>query len=85
MAKEKIEDISTEKLIKRRKFFDFLFRVYLGIAVVVVFLIFFDLIKGREMDNTTLIAGLVILLNFWYPLLMVRKIKAELTRRAGLE
>ena len=85
MAKAKIEDVSTDKLVKRRNFFDFLFRLYLGIAVVVVGLIFFDFIKGREFDNSTLIAGIVILTNFWVPLLINRRIKAELIRRASLE
>lgn len=85
MAKEKIEDVSTEKLLRRRKVFSFLQGLYLGIAVVVVTLTFFDLIKGREFDTNLAVLGVIILSSIWLPWMILRRIRVELKRRADLE
>ena len=80
MAKEKIEDVSTEKLLRRKKFFTWILRIYLVVILVFVVAIIFE-ITQNEFDSTILIIGGVTTSQIWLPLLMISMINKELERR----
>ena len=80
MATEKIEDVSTEKLIRRKKFFSRILGVYLIVILAFVVAIMLD-ITQNEFDSTILIIGGVCTSQIWLPLLMISKIRKELERR----
>ena len=80
MAKENIEDVSTDKLLRRKKFFAWILRVYL--IVILVFTVAIILaITQNEFDSTIVIIGGVTTSQIWLPLLMIHKINKELERR----
>ena len=80
MAKERIEDVSTEKLLKRKKFFAWILRIYL--LVILIFLVAIVLeITQNEFESTTLIIAAVCTSQIWLPVMMVSKIKKELESR----
>jgi len=80
MATEKIEDVSTEKLLKRKKFFTWILRIYLIVILVFIVAIILEIIQN-EFDSTILIIGGVCISQIWLPPLMISKIKKELERR----
>jgi len=80
MATERIEDVSTDKLLRRKKFFTWILRVYLIVILVFIVAIMLD-ITQNEFDSTILIIGAVCTSQIWLPLLMISKIRKELERR----
>jgi hypothetical protein len=80
MEKEKIEDVSTAKLVKRKKFFTWILRVYLIVILVFLLAIILEITQD-EFDSTTLIIAGVCTSQIWLPLMMLGKIKKELERR----
>ena len=80
MVKEKIEDISTKKLLRRKKFFNWILRIYLIVILVFIVAIMLD-ITQNEFDSTILIIGGVCTSQIWLPLLMISKINKELESR----
>ena len=80
MAKEKIEDVSTDKLLRRKKFFAWILSIYLIVILVFIVAILFD-ITQNEFDSTIVIIGGATTSQIWLPLLMIIKIKKELERR----
>ncbi len=81
MAKEKIEDVSTEKLLKRKKLFIICFGVYIGIFLVISALILYDLIKDGQIEKSTLSGAIPIFATMWIPILFLRETNKELKRR----
>lgn len=80
MRQENIEEISTEKLLKRKKFFAWIMRVYL--IVILVFLVAIILeVTQDDFDSTTLIIAGVCTSQIWLPVMMLSKINKELERR----
>ena len=81
MAKEKVEDLSTEKLLKRKKFFTLIGGIYLGIVLVFIGLIIYDLIDNGSVERTTLTSAIPIFATIWIPVIFLREINTELKRR----
>ena len=81
MPQEKIEDVSTEKLLKRKKFFQFISRVHLGVLIVFTTLIVADLIKSEGTERSTLLGGFVTLSTVWIHFFIINRINTELKRR----
>ena len=82
MAQEKIEDVSNEILLKRKKFITFLVGIYIGVLVVWIGLIIYDIIKNGEISKSAILGGTGALATFWIPLLMFKKVNDEFKRRA---
>lgn len=80
MAPERIEDVSTEKPVRKKKFFTRISGIYLTVILVFVVAIMLD-ITQIEFDSTILIIGGVCISLIWLPLLMISKIRKELERR----
>ena len=80
MGTEKIEDVSTEKLLRRKKFFGWILRIYLIVILLFLVAIMLD-ITQNEFDSTIVIIGGVTTSQIWLPLLMVHRINMELERR----
>lgn len=85
MAQEKIEDVGTDILLKRKKFITFLVGVFIGIGLVMAVLIIYDLAQDKEIARTTLSGAVASLCCFWIPLFMLGKVNNELKRRKELE
>ena len=81
MAKEKIEDVSTEVLIKRKRFIRFLLGIFIGVTAVWIVLITYDLITDGQIKQTTIYGLLPTLCCIWIPFMMLSKVNAELKRR----
>ena len=81
MAKEKIEDLSMEVLLKRKKFFTFIAGIFIGVMLVWIALIIYGLIEEGAIESINY-GGIATLACIWIPLYMLNKINAELRRRA---
>jgi hypothetical protein len=81
MATERIEDVSTEKLLKRKKFIVFLIGLFIGIIIVWLGLIAWDLIKKGSVELRTLSGMVAPLAIIWLPFFMLSRVNAELKRR----
>jgi tellurite resistance protein TehA-like permease len=81
MAKEKIEDVSTEKLLKRKKFFFITTGICIGIILVFIALIVYDLINDGKVEKTSFYGLIPIVGIIWLPVFAIRAINAELERR----
>ena len=81
MAQENIEDVSTEILLKRKKFITFLVGIFIGVLLTWIGLIIYDFIKNGETSKSTILGGLGTLAFFWLPLYMLKKVNDELKRR----
>lgn len=80
MVKEKIEDVSTELLLRRKKFFTWFLRIYVIVILVFIVAIILDLAQD-EFDSSIVIIGGVCTSQIWLPVMMITKIKKELERR----
>ena len=85
MATEKIEDVSTEVLLKRKKFIIFLAGIFIGIGLIMIVFIIYDLFQDKEMSRSTISGAIVSLTGFWLPLFMLGKVNRELKRRRQIE
>ena len=81
MAKEKIEDVSTEVLIRRKRFIRVLLGIFIGVTAVWVGLIIYDLITDGQIQQTTIYGVLPSLCCIWIPIMMLGKVNAELRKR----
>lgn len=84
MAKERIEDVSTEKLLKRKKFFSWILRIYLVVILVFLAAILLE-ISQNEFESSTFIIAAVCTSQIWLPVMMISKIKKELESRGEKE
>lgn len=81
MAKKKIEDVSTEKLLKRKKFFFVIRGIYIGLILVYIAFFIYDLIDGGQFDKSLYYGLVAIIGTIWIPLLALKEINAEQKRR----
>jgi hypothetical protein len=82
MVKEKIEEVSTEILLKRKRFILVLAGILIGASLIMIGLIIYDLINDKEVKST--LTGLFpALACFWIPLMMLGRVNAELKRKNG--
>jgi hypothetical protein len=81
MAKEKIEDVSTPELIKRKRFIKFLVGIFIGVTIVWIGLIIYDYFADGQIRETSIYGLLPTLCCIWIPLMMLGKVKSELGRR----
>ena len=72
MAQEKIEDLSTEKLLKRKKFSNALLILLLIVAIIDFTLFLYDLIRDDNF-NTSLLVSVGALIVVGMPVLIGRK------------
>jgi hypothetical protein len=81
MAKEKIEDISTEKLIKRKKFASILIVILIAVAVLDGAAVIYDLIVGDGFEIYLFVPAIACFV-IAIPMYMgLKKINEELARR----
>mgnify|MGYP001292084674 CR=1 FL=1 len=85
MATEKIKDVSTEKLKKRKKFVLVLLGLFIGVAIVWIGLILWDLIAGNKIETSTYSGLVAPLAMIWLPIFMLNKVNKELDRRKDIE
>ena len=82
MAKEKIEDVSKEKLMKRKKFFNVIKGIYLGLILFYIAFFIYDIIDGGQFDKSLYYGLVAIIGTIWIPLYALKGINTELKRRA---
>ena len=80
MAKEKLEDVSTESLLKRKKFFTWILGVYIGLILVFIALVIYGKTQDK-FESPTLIFGAVTASMVWLPIFIINSINKELKRR----
>ncbi|MFC2090841.1 hypothetical protein ACFLT1_08695 [Bacteroidota bacterium] len=85
MATERIDDISTEKLKKRKKFILVLVGIFIGVAIVWIGLICWDLIADKKIEAATITGLVAPLAMIWLPIFMLIKVNKELERRRDKE
>ena len=78
MAKEKLEDLSTEELKKRKKFVLLLIGVCIGIALFSLGLMFF---KGSLVMISSFVPGLVLIMIAGFMFMGGKRIDKELAKR----
>ena len=81
MAKERIEDVSTVVLLKRKKFFIFIAGIFVGVMLVWIALIIYGFIKEGASMKSINYGGLASLAGIWLPLIMIKRINTELQQR----
>jgi hypothetical protein len=81
VARKKIEDISTVKLLKQRKFFILIKGIYIGIFLAYLAIMIYGFVRNGKLDRSSLTSGILILATFWIPIWALKEIKAELERR----
>jgi hypothetical protein len=81
MAKEKVEDVSTNVLIKRKRFIKFLVGIFIGVTIVWIGLIIYDYFTDGQIKETNIYGLLPTLCCIWILLMMLGKVKSELRRR----
>ena len=81
MAIEKIEDVSTEVLLKRRRFIKFLVGIFVAVTVIWIGLIIYDLVVEGEIKSSSLTGLVPSLACIWIPLFMLSRVNSEINRR----
>ncbi len=81
MAKENIENLSSEKLKKRRLFASILAGICFGVFIVEIVVMIILLVKGKQENILTLLPGFVLLFFAIYMYIGVKKINKELKGR----
>ena len=80
MSTEKIEEVPTGILLRRKKFILVLAGIFTGVSILMLALIIYDLLNGRDIKAS--LSGLVpALAGFWIPLMMLSKVNKELNKR----
>ncbi len=81
MAKEKLEDISLDKLRKRKKISVVLLWVLIGVSILSIIIMLRDFIGDKQLDTTLLISASPCLFFALYFYLGIKKINGEISRR----
>ncbi len=85
MAKEKLEELSTEILVKRRKFVSILIVVMLVVEIIAIATLIFDLISDKNF-NAGLLAAIMGVFATSVPLLIgKKKLDEEIKKRENKE
>ena len=81
MAKEKLEDISLDKLRKRKKISVVLLWVLIGVSILSIIIMLRDFIGGKQLNYSLLGVASPNLFFALYFYLGIKKIKGEISRR----
>jgi len=81
MAKEKLEDLSLDKLRKRKKISVVLLWVLIGVVILSIIIMLRDFIGDKQLDTTLLISASPCLFFALYFYLGIKKINGEISRR----
>ncbi len=81
MAKEKLEDISLDKLRKRKKISVVLLWVLIGVSIVSIIVLLVNFIRGKQLETYLLISTSPCLFFALYFYLGIKKINGEISRR----
>ncbi|TET21154.1 MAG: hypothetical protein E3J76_05570 [Candidatus Aminicenantes bacterium] len=81
MAKEKLEDISLDKLRKRKKISVVLLWVLIGVSILSIIIMLRDFIGGKQLNYSLLGVASPNLFFALYFYLGIKKINAEISRR----
>ena len=81
MATEKLEDVSTDKLERRKRLMGGLIGVFIGVILIWITLIVIDLVQGRGIQIQNISGLLAPVGMIWIPVFMLKKLNAELDRR----
>ena len=81
MAKEKIENVSRQILLKRKRFFIVIRGIYIGIFIFFIALFVYELIKDGRIEKSSLTGLVPVFGTFWIPFLFIGEINKELRRR----
>ena len=81
MARRKIEDVSTDKPLKQKKFFNIIKGIYIGIFIVYLGIVIYGFVKDGNLERSDLTSGILILSTSWIPIWALKEIKVELERR----
>ena len=81
MAKEKLEDISLDKLRKRKKISVVLLWVLIGVSILSIIILLRDFIGGEQLNYSLLGGASPCLFFALYFYLGIKKIKGEISRR----
>ncbi len=81
MAKEKLEDLSLDKLKKRKKISVVLLWVLIGVVILSIIIMLRDFIGEKQLETTLLISASPCLFFALYFYLGIKKINGEISRR----
>ncbi len=81
MAKEKLEDLSLDKLRKRKKISVVLLWVLIGVAILGIIIMLRDFIGDKQLNTALLISTSPCLFFALYFYLGIKKINGEISRR----
>jgi len=81
MAKEELEDISLDKLRKRKKISVVLLWVLIGVSILSIIILLRDFIGGEQLNYSLLGGASPCLFFALYFYLGIKKINAEISRR----
>jgi c-di-AMP phosphodiesterase-like protein len=83
MAKENLEDLSSEQLKKRKKTASVFIGVFIGIIVLTIVVVVISIIidKGRFDNIPSLVPGFILIFFLLYMLVARKNIDEELARR----
>jgi hypothetical protein len=81
MAKEKLEDLSLDKLRKRKKISVVLLWVLIGVSILSIIILLRDFIGGEQLNYSLLGGASPCLFFAVYFYLGIKKINAEISRR----
>ncbi len=81
MAKEKLEDLSLDKLRKTKKISVVLLWVLIGAAILNIAVLLMNFIRGKQLETYLILSGSPCLFFAVYFYLGIKKINAEISRR----
>ena len=81
MVKEKLEDISLDKLRKNKKISVVLLWVLIGVSIVSIIVLLMNFIRGKQLETYLLISASPCLFFALYFYLGIKKINGEISRR----
>jgi formate/nitrite transporter FocA (FNT family) len=81
MAKEKLEDLSSEQLKKRKKFAYFIMGICAGVSIFSIVMMLVQIVKGKFESISSFIPGIVLIMFVGIMFMGAKKIDEELARR----
>ena len=81
MAKEKLEDLSLDKLKKRKKITFVMLCLMIGVAILSIIVLLVNFIGEKQLDTGVLIGLFVMLFFSIFFYLGIKKINGEISRR----
>lgn len=84
MATENIQEVDTAVLHRKRRLMNGLIGVFIGVIIIWIVLLIWDLIEDHKLDLFYISGLLAPLAMIWIPILNLKKIKNELKRRGDM-